>query len=166
MVTFLLCQFVSITFTYFNFPTVKKIDLTQEDIKIDYYTVLKDEDWLDAFQALFGKSSVPKYQYYFYLSRLFKIRSLHDYALTIDQLLLKVIMLNLSDEFYNRDTFYNNNDDGDKINTSNHIHQGYIIKDIYSNIRVTKFWTYKLNKTIEKRIKVVKFKIISCLISL
>ena len=69
----------------------------------------------------------------------------------VDIILIGLMHYNLTYEFQRAHTFYYN---PKNIYARNHVHRGYIVKDVIDDYRLTKFWTYKLNKSIRKRIKV------------
>ena len=151
MVTFLLSQFSSMTLSYFQFSIVTKIDILDMDSHINYYTFLREDNWLDTFLAFACNCSgwEPDYIINTKLFNLTQRRQVDIDAITIEQLLNVLIKANLTYQFHNHYYFYYNYD------VTNHIHQGYMVKDIYNPIRLTKFWTYNFNRTINKNIKVI-----------
>ena len=166
MVTFFLSQFSSITLSYFNYENVTKIDLMEEDIKINYYTELRDERWIDLFEEFYcNNRSIKRVLCYDelldYLRKLLNKDINYSYGdneLTIDQLLDELIKFNLLEQFYNVEILnYTQDSEDGKYKMINHIYQGYIIKDIYTNVKPAKYWTYYFNKTIKEMKKVYYF---------
>ena len=157
MVTFLLSQFSSMTLSYFQFSIVTKIDILEMDSHINYYTVLKEDNWLDTFLKFACNCSGWKPDYII-KTKLFNLThrsQVNTDAITIEQLLNVLIKVNLTNQFHNHHHFYYNYETSFKqYNVTNHIHQGYMVKDIIFPIRLTKFRTYNLNRTINKKIKV------------
>ena len=157
MVTFLLSQFSSMTLSYFQFSIVTKIDILEMNSHINYYTVLKEDNWLNTYLA-FARNCSGWDRDYIINTKLFNLthRGQVDVeAITIEQLLNVLIKVNLTYQFHNQHHFYYNCETSFKqYNVTNHIHQGYIVKDIFTPIRLTKFWTYNINRTINKKIKV------------
>ena len=149
MVTFLLSQFASITIAYFQYSTVIKIDLIQQDTKINYYTVLEADYWKSVFWTFLPRNKISKEEFHLFGEQLKLKKTNNEF---IDKLLIASMYLNLTHEFYNANPFFDN---PQNLYVRNHIHQGYIIKEIFTNTRMTKFWTYKLNRSIKKRIKVI-----------
>ena len=160
MVTLLLSQFSSMTLLYFNYSIVTKIDLVKEDKHINYYTFLKEDNWLSTFNTFMSFNCNCSYYNSDYIMKVFDLshrqQVYSDYC-TIQELLNVLIELNMTKHFYNYYPFYKNR--WKKFRTSDaiildHIHQGYIVKNIYTSFRLKKFWTYNLNRTINKKLKV------------
>ena len=159
MLTYLLCHFTSITLSYFQFSTVIKIDLIQENTTINYYSVMQDYDWENLFNSfLCNCSDWDQSDLAQYARNLFNLKdNQFEDAVTINQLLTELIKINKTYEFYNTYYFYydpyNQYKQYDKVD---HIHHGYIIKDIFTDKRFQKFWTYSFNKSINSnKIKVI-----------
>ena len=156
MVTFLLSQFSSMTLSYLQFSIVKKIDIFEIDLHIDYYTVVKEDNWITTFMT-FDCNCSDVDNKYISNTKLFNLTEgqVTIVAITIEQLLNVLIKVNLTNQFHNYYPFYYNFARSFKpYEVTNHIHQGYMVKDIYTNVRLKRFWTYNFNKTINKRIKV------------
>ena len=157
MVTFLLSQFSSMTLSYFQFSIVTKIDILKIDSHINYYTVLKEDNWLHTFMTFDCNCSGWHYEYIIN-KKLFNLtdwQQVNTDQITIEKLLKVLIKVNLTYQFYNNYPFYNNYERSfEPYDVTNHIHQGYMVKDFYNPIRLTKFWTYNINRTINKRKKV------------
>ena len=129
----------------------------KEDTHINYYTVLKDDNWLDTFM-IFARNSSEWDSKYIINTNLFNLtnwKQVNTNQITIEKLLNVLIKMNLTYQFHNYYPFYYNYDTFLKpYDVTNHIHQGYMVKDTYTPIRLTKFWTYNFNRTINKRTKV------------
>ena len=157
MVTFLLSQFSSMTLSYFQFSIVTKIDILKMDSHISYYSVLKQNEWLYTFKAIVRNSSEYNYKNTIF-TKLFNLTEsqMRMSAISIEKLLNVLIKVNLTNQFHNNYPFYYNAENFFKpYDITNHIHQGYMVKDIYSPKRLTKFWTYNINRTLNKRIEVI-----------
>ena len=162
MVTFLLSQFASITIAYFHYPTSTKIDIIQEDININYYTVLRDISGYEVFKLF--KCPLPRCDLLFrlYLYKILNANDLQLDYLNIDQILIQLIKQNITYKF-NR--FHKhikplnllNINENVTYNQSNLLHRGYIANDIYTNIFLARFWTFNFNQTINQLRKVFLF---------
>ena len=150
MALYLLDQFSSITKSYFQFSTVIKIDLIQENTTINYYTVIQDYEWETLFKNfLCNCSDWDRSDLAQYAKNLFNIKDEFKDAVTINNLLNELIKINKTGGFYTKYYFhYDPYNHFRPYNKVDHIHQGYFIKDIFTDKRFQKFWTYSFNKTI------------------
>ena len=127
------------------------------DSHINYYTVLEEDNWYSTFMIFACNCSGWKPEYIIN-SKLFNLTNPGQVTtdhITIDQLLNVLIKVNLTNQFHNNYPFYYDFQNSFKpYDFTNHIHQGYMVKDIYNPVRLTKFWTYNLNKTVIQKIKV------------
>ena len=157
------------TLSYFHYPTVTKIDLIKKDTHLDYYTVLKHQDYITTMKIFEDKyCNCTEGEYWQWLWKLVNVTDLGNietghytklHNIRVDHLLNVLIKLNLTYQFYDVYRFYYNDRTSKYYSVNdqkNLIHYGYIVKDIYHKDLI-KFWTYKMNRKIDKKLEVNTF---------
>ena len=153
VVLYLATHFAMITISYFHYSVVTKIDILSdnENKPINYYTILKGEEGVRLWTRFYANSTSIKYLCEKYPD--FCDKDYRSNQTWMNELLKNLIQLKMIDQFNN--PYYFNYQPNNKLyNTDNLVHRGYIRKDTFSLTKVRKFWTYYLNKTIEKRLQV------------
>ena len=154
VVSYLATHFALITISYLHYSVVTKIDILPDDDNkpINYYTVLKGEWGVTLWNKFYANSTSKKYlceKYPDFCDDYYRYNKTW-----MNELIKNIIQLNMTDQFYNP-YYFNYQTNYKPFNTENLVHRGYICKDTFSLKKVRKFWTYYLNKTIEKRLQVV-----------